>query len=50
MDRIVYFGDGCKVLEDGKHEELLRLNGHYAKAWRINMGKERPDDLKKESR
>ncbi|CAG9954304.1 unnamed protein product [Clonostachys rosea f. rosea IK726] len=50
MDRIVYFGDGCKILEDGKHEELLRLNGHYAKAWRINMGKERPDDLKKESR
>ncbi|CAH0054806.1 unnamed protein product [Clonostachys solani] len=49
MDRIIYFGDGCRILEDGKHEELLRLNGHYAKAWRIHIGKERPDDLEEDT-
>tara|TARA_Y100001968_G_scaffold332831_1_gene392565 strand:- start:493 stop:2271 length:1779 start_codon:yes stop_codon:yes gene_type:complete len=37
-DRIVVINDG-NVIEDGTHEELVRINsGYYAKLWRIQTG------------
>jgi ATP-binding cassette subfamily B protein len=33
-DRIIVFEKG-KVVEHGSHEELMDLNGRYAKAFRI---------------
>ncbi len=33
MDRIIYIDNG-KIIEDGSHDELLKLNGFYAKLWR----------------
>jgi ATP-binding cassette subfamily B protein len=32
MDRIVYMEKGC-ILEQGSHQELLALHGHYARLW-----------------
>lgn len=32
MDRIIVFDKG-KIVEDGKHEDLLKLKGIYAKLW-----------------
>jgi ABC-type transport system involved in cytochrome bd biosynthesis fused ATPase/permease subunit len=32
MDRILVFSDG-KIVEDGRHEELLELNGYYKRLW-----------------
>lgn len=37
MDRILVFSEG-KIIEDGTHVELLRLNGHYAKLWSMQAG------------
>lgn len=37
MDRILVFDQG-KIIEDGTHHELLILNGHYAKLWRMQAG------------
>lgn len=37
MDRILVFSEG-RVIEDGKHAELLGLNGHYAKLWSMQAG------------
>ena len=34
MSRILVFDDG-KIIEDGTHEELLALNGHYTKMWNL---------------
>lgn len=34
MDRILVFHDGV-IIEEGSHETLLALNGHYAKMWHI---------------
>ena len=31
-NRILYLQDG-RILEQGTHEELLRLRGHYAAIW-----------------
>lgn len=37
MDRILVFSDG-RVVEDGTHQELIKLNGHYAKLWKMQAG------------
>ena len=37
MDRILVFDDG-RIIEDGTHEALLQLNGHYAKMWHMQVG------------
>jgi ATP-binding cassette subfamily B protein len=37
MDRIIVMDDG-KVIEQGTHKELLRLNGQYAKLWQRQSG------------
>ncbi|MDF2549393.1 MAG: putative transporter, ATPase and permease component [Chlamydiales bacterium] len=36
MDRILVFSEG-KMIESGSHEELLALNGQYAKLWQIQF-------------
>jgi len=37
MDRILVFDKG-KIVEDGTHDGLIKLNGHYAKMWRMQAG------------
>lgn len=37
MDRILVFDNG-KIIENGSHEALIRLNGHYANMWRMQAG------------
>ena len=37
MDRLIVL-DAGRIIEQGSHEELLRLNGHYAKLWRHQSG------------
>ncbi len=37
MDRILVFDKG-QIIEDGTHEELCHLNGHYAKMWHMQAG------------
>ena len=37
LDRIVVFHNG-QVVEDGRHDELLALNGHYARMWNMQAG------------
>jgi ATP-binding cassette subfamily B protein len=37
MDRILVFHLG-KIVEEGSHQELLALNGHYAKMWDRQAG------------
>jgi len=37
MDRLVVLEQG-QIVEDGTHEELLRLGGHYEKLWRHQSG------------
>ena len=37
LDRILVFHQG-QVVEDGSHEQLLRLEGHYAKLWFMQAG------------
>jgi len=42
MERILVFKDG-KVIEDGKHSDLLATGGHYAKLWNMQAGGFLPD-------
>lgn len=42
MDRILVFDQG-KIVEDGSHDELLRINGHYARLWNMQAGGFLPD-------
>ena len=44
MDRLVVMEAG-RVVEQGSHDELLRLDGHYAKLWRHQSGGFLPLDL-----
>lgn len=37
MDRIIYLENG-KILEDGAHNQLLLLNGKYARLWHMQAG------------
>ena len=37
MDRLIVL-DAGRIIEQGSHEELLRLDGHYAKLWRHQSG------------
>ena len=37
MDRLIVL-DGGRIVEQGTHHELLRLNGHYAALWRRQSG------------
>jgi ATP-binding cassette subfamily B multidrug efflux pump len=37
MDRLIVL-DAGRIVEQGTHDELLRLNGHYAKLWRHQSG------------
>ena len=37
LERILVFHDG-KIIEDGNHNELLNLKGHYAKMWSMQAG------------
>lgn len=48
MDRILVFDNG-KIIEDGSHEELIRLNGHYAKMWHMQAGGFLPEHLNESS-
>jgi ATP-binding cassette subfamily B multidrug efflux pump len=44
MDRLIVLDQG-RIVEQGSHDELLRLNGHYAKLWRHQSGGFLPLDL-----
>ncbi len=44
MNRILVFNHG-QIIEDGTHEALLRLNGHYATMWRMQAGGFLPDEM-----
>ena len=37
MDRLIIMDEG-RIVEEGTHEELLRLSGHYARLWRRQSG------------
>jgi len=37
VDRILVFDNG-KIIEDGSHQNLLDLNGHYKKLWNAQIG------------
>ena len=37
MDRILVFDKG-HIIEDGSHEQLLKMHGHYAKMWHMQAG------------
>lgn len=42
MDRILVLHDG-KIVEDGKHEELLKKKGYYSQLWLLQVGGFLPD-------
>lgn len=43
MDRILVFKEG-KIVEEGTHNELININGHYAKMWNMQAGGFLPDE------
>lgn len=44
MDRILVFDNG-QIIEDGTHQELIRLKGHYAQMWHMQAGGFLPEYL-----
>ena len=44
MDRLIVLEQG-RIVEQGTHDELLRLGGHYEKLWRHQSGGFLADDL-----
>jgi ATP-binding cassette subfamily B multidrug efflux pump len=44
MDRLIVLDQGC-IVEQGSHDELLRLDGHYARLWRHQSGGFLPRDI-----
>jgi ATP-binding cassette, subfamily B, bacterial len=47
MDRILVFKDG-KIVEEGSHQELIDVQGHYAAMWQMQAGGFLPSDLDEE--
>jgi ATP-binding cassette subfamily B multidrug efflux pump len=45
MDRLVVL-EGGRIVEQGTHDELLKLGGHYAKLWRHQSGGFLADELR----
>lgn len=43
LDRILVFHNG-KIIEDGKHDELVKLDGHYARMWNMQAGGFLPEE------
>jgi ATP-binding cassette subfamily B protein len=48
MDRILVFDNG-QIIEDGSHEALIKLKGHYAKMWHMQAGGFLPEYLDESS-
>jgi ATP-binding cassette subfamily B multidrug efflux pump len=44
MDRLIVLDQG-RIVEQGTHDELLRLGGHYARLWRHQSGGFLPHDV-----
>lgn len=44
MDRILVFEKG-RIIEDGSHEELLKIPSHYSRMWKMQAGGFLPDAL-----
>lgn len=44
MDRILVFDNG-RIIEDGSHEELIKMGGHYARMWQMQAGGFLPDKM-----
>lgn len=44
MDRILVFDNG-QIIEDGTHDELIQLKGHYATMWHMQAGGFLPEHL-----
>lgn len=44
MDRILVFDKG-QIIEQGSHEQLIHLNGHYAKMWHMQAGGFLPEKM-----